>query len=114
MDYDHIVEVYDELLNPYPEVIRKGKTMPYTSVNGNMFSFVSKVGEIGMRLSPEDIEWSTNEYQTEPMIQHGREMKEYVRIPFDMLSDMEALKEIFGRSLMYVQTLKPKPTKKKK
>lgn len=113
MDYDHIVALYDELLKSYPDIERKGKTMPYTSVNGNMFSFVSKAGEIGVRLSLEDIQWCEKEYHTEPMIQHGREMKEYVCILPDQLNEKE-LKIVFERSWKYAQTLKPKPTKKKK
>ena len=33
------VEAYDRLVAAIPEVELKGATMPYTSVNGNMFSY---------------------------------------------------------------------------
>ncbi len=114
MSVEDIVKIYDELVTSSPEIERKGKTMPYTSVNGNMFSFVSKEGNVGFRLSSEDREWSMQEYQTQPMFQHGREMKEYVKISTGVLEDTVVLKQLFQKSWNYAQTLKPKPTKKKK
>ena len=50
----------EELLKIYKEAIaiagleRKGKTMPYTSSNGHMFSLINKDDELGIRLSKED------------------------------------------------------------
>ena len=35
---------------------QKGKNMPYTSMNGNMYSFVAKEGYVGIRLSKEDFD----------------------------------------------------------
>jgi len=34
--------LYDQLINANPAIERKGKTMPCTSLNGHMFSFLSK------------------------------------------------------------------------
>jgi hypothetical protein len=34
------VEAHDRLVTAVPEVERKGAAMPYTSVNGNMFSYL--------------------------------------------------------------------------
>lgn len=114
MTTEEIVKIYDELVASFPEVDRKGKTMPYTSLNGNMFSFVSKEGSVGFRLSSEDREWSMQEHESQPMFQHGREMKEYVEIPLKVLEDQILLKDLFERSWEFAQTLKPKSTKKKK
>lgn len=114
MSVEEIIKIYDELVASFPEIERKGKTMPYTSLNGNMFSFISKEGSVGFRLSTEDRKWSMEEYQTQPMFQHGREMKEYVEIPSEVFKDSDVLKQLFQKSWNYAQTLKPKPTKKKK
>ena len=36
--------IYDKLIAEHPTIKRKGKTMPYTSANGYMYSFLNKVG----------------------------------------------------------------------
>lgn len=53
-----IVAAYERLVATIPGLVRKGATMPYTSVNGNMTSYVDKAGrlegegeEIGRRLA---------------------------------------------------------------
>ena len=38
------VALYETLLATHPEIERKGATMPYTSVNGNMFSLLTADG----------------------------------------------------------------------
>jgi len=43
--------LYDELVSMCPRFERKGKTMPYTSANGHMFSLLNKNGELGFRYS---------------------------------------------------------------
>ena len=45
--------LYDELVAKCPRFERKGKTGPYTSANGHMFSFLNKDGELGFRYSKE-------------------------------------------------------------
>ena len=44
---------YDKLIAACTDFERKGKTMPYTSANGYMFSLLNKDGETGIRLSKE-------------------------------------------------------------
>ncbi len=44
---------YDQLVAKCERFQRKGKTMPYTSANGHMFSLLNKDGELGMRFSKE-------------------------------------------------------------
>ena len=39
--YADNLELYEKLVATNPQVERKGKTMPYTSLNGHMFSFLS-------------------------------------------------------------------------
>ena len=108
------LENYNTLIHDNPAIERKGKTTPYTSLNGHMFSFLSKEGEMGLRLSAEDRAAFIVNYNSELMEQHGRLMKEYVRIPNSLLEDTTALSVYLEQSLEYVSSLKPKPTKKKK
>ena len=42
--------LYEELVATRPGLERKGKTMPYTSVNGHMFSFLTSEGTLALRL----------------------------------------------------------------
>ena len=41
---------YDRLIATQPDIERKGATMPYTSMNGHMFSFLSPSGSLALRL----------------------------------------------------------------
>ncbi len=79
-----------------------------------MFSFFDKEGKMGLRLSKEDLKVFTEKFKSKLMIQHGKTMKEYVEIPYDLLSDTNQLTEYLLRSLNYVSGLKPKPSNKKK
>ncbi len=104
---------YDALIARHKEIERKGKTMPYTSLNGHMFTFLSKEGEMGLRLSREDLEEFMQTYQTSRIEQHGRVMKEYALVPENMLkNDPETLSKYIEKSWSYVNGLKPKNTKK--
>ena len=51
--WEEKLKIYDELVAKCPRFERKGKTMPYTSANGHMFSLLNKAGEIGIRFSKE-------------------------------------------------------------
>ena len=52
---EHIA-LYDKLISTAKDVERKGDTMPYTSHNGHMFSFLTKEGPLALRLSKTEIE----------------------------------------------------------
>lgn len=108
------VLLYDKLIQSYPNIERKGKTTPYTSMNGHMYSFLSKEGVMGLRLSKQDRESFIERHNSQLMIQHGRTMSEYVQIPNSLLKDTESLSKYFVLSFEYVSSLKPKSTKKKK
>jgi hypothetical protein len=45
-----------KLIAANPVIERKGDTIPYTSLNGHMFSLFCKDGLLGFRLSKEDRE----------------------------------------------------------
>ena len=108
------LELYERLVDSNPKIERKGKTTPYTSINGHMFSFLSKEGAMGLRLSDQDRKEFIEKFAGNLMEQHGRIMKEYVEIPNVLLQNTEQLAEYMQKSLDYVFTLKPKPSKTKK
>lgn len=107
-EYAANLELYEKLVSTMPEVQRKGKTMPYTSHNGHMFSFLTKEGKLSLRLSDEAREAFVKEYGTEPVVQYGAVMKEYVAVPHDLLQDTDKLKQYFEMSYQYIDSLKPK------
>ena len=87
--------------------------MPYTSLNGHMFSFLDKDGNMGLRLPKDEREEFLLKYNSKIMEQYGRQMKEYVVVPYDLLKDTKSLSEYLQKSYEYISTLKPKPTKRK-
>ncbi len=110
------LELYEKLVKSIPELeINSTFGFPYTSLNGHMFSLLSKSGFVGIRLPKQEREafleqYNSTIYKPEP----GPLLKEYVTIPNDLLADVETLKSYLLVSLAYVKTLKPKSSKKKK
>jgi len=107
------VEAYDRLVAAVPEVERKGATMPYTAVNGNMSSYLDASGSMALRLSATDRTSFIEQFATHLHEAYGIVQKEYVTVPADLLDDTERLLPWFRSSLAYVQSLKPKPTTRK-
>ncbi len=104
-----VLASYEALVATGPGVERKGKTMPYTSVNGHMFSFLTPDGILALRLSRPLIGIAfLQKYATQLVEQHGAVLKEYVAVPSDLLDRLEELKPWFDRSFEYVSSLKPK------
>lgn len=104
------VALYDALIDSNSQVIRKGEENLHTSLNGNMFSFMDKVGALSLRLGKEDRAAFLIEFDTRLSIQYNIEMKEYVVVPDALLRDTPALIKYFDLSFHYVSSLKPKPT----
>lgn len=106
------VKLFDALIASNAEVERKGATMPYTSVNGNMYSFLDKDGKMALRLPADDREAFIQKYGTHLHESYGAVMKEYVTVPDGLLEKTEELKSYLDMSFEYAKSLKPKPTKK--
>ena len=106
------LELYDRLVEMNPNFDRKGKTMPYTSANGHMFSQLNKAGEIGIRLSKEAGEKFMEEHGSTPFKSYGAVMKGYVVVPDELLQDLERVASYLNESYNYVMSLPPKSTKK--
>ena len=104
---------YDRLIASNPEIQRKGVTSPYTSVNGHMFTILSKSGSCGIRLPQEEREAFLEKYNSTLYQSYGAIMKEYVTVPPALLQNTTELKSYLDISFAYTSSLKPKPTKKK-
>jgi hypothetical protein len=104
--------LYDKLIATNPTIERKGVKLPYTSANGNMFSFISENGLVGIRLPEDERERFLKEYHTTLFEAHGAIMKEYVTVPDGLLQKTDELKKYLDISFAYVKTLKPKGQKK--
>ncbi len=106
--------LYEKLVATRPDIERKGAAMPYTSINGNMFSFLMSDGTMALRLSEDGRNIFINKYKSRLAEQHGRMMKEYVVVPASLLKKTAELKKAFDAAIVYVASLKAKPTARKK
>lgn len=106
--------LYDQLVTTNPNIERKGVTLPYTAINGNMFSFMSNTGALALRLPTEARAAFLAKYKTTLFEAHGSVMQEYVLVPDRLLKNTQALQPYLELSYTYAQTLKPKPQKKTK
>ena len=107
--------LYNKLIATMPEIERKGAANPYTSHNGHMFSLLlGPKGVMALRLPEDERENFLKKYNTTLYEAYGAVMKEYVTVPDVLLKETKALQKHLAVSYAYVQTLKPKPTTKKK
>jgi hypothetical protein len=106
--WEEKLKIYDELVAKCPRFERKGKTMPYTSANGHMFSLLNKDGEIGIRFSKEVQEKYIAEFNTTIFKSYNSIMRGYVLIPENMLEDLDILAMYLDESYDYVMSLEPK------
>jgi len=102
------LDLYDKLVAKCPRFDRKGKTMPYTSANGYMFSLLNKDGQLGIRFSKQVQDKYIKEFNTTIFKSYGAVMRGYVLIPDHMLKDLDKLSEYLNESYDYVMTLEPK------
>ncbi len=100
--------IYDQIVDKCPRFERKGKTMPYTSANGHMFSLLNKDGELGFRFSKEVQEKYIKEFDSSIFKSYGAVMRGYVLIPDNMLDDLDILAKYLNESYDYVMSLSPK------
>lgn len=108
MTWEEKLKIYDNLVAKCSRFDRKGKTMPYTSANGYMFSLLNKEAELGIRFSKEVQEKYIQEIPTTLYKSHGATMRGYILIPDAMLKDLDALAKYLDESYDYVMSLEPK------
>lgn len=106
--WEETLKLYDALVDQCPRFERKGKTMPYTSANGYMFSLLNKSGELGIRFGKEVQEKYMLEFETDIFKSYGATMKGYILLTERMLEDEELIIRLLNESYDYVMTLKPK------
>jgi hypothetical protein len=106
------LEQYERLVATQPGVKRKGASVPYTSVNGHMFSFLSESGLLALRLPAAERERFLERFGTNLHEAYGIVMKEYVTVSPTLLADTQQLAPFFGLSYAHVAGLKPKPTRR--
>ena len=106
--------LYEKVVSAMPGVERKGDTMPYTSLNGHMFSVLHKDGSVALRLPPVEREAFLKKYKTKLASQYGIVQTEYVVVPDALLAKTTDLLRFFQISFTYVKSLKPKPATTKK
>lgn len=104
---------YEKMLALDPSVQRKGATMPYTSMNGNMYTLFTREGRLILRLAPNDQAAFLKKYKSKVPEMYGAVMKEYVEVPDALLKKTRELRKSFDLSYAYASSLKPKATKKK-
>ncbi|HXC86540.1 MAG TPA: hypothetical protein VNU23_02065 [Candidatus Cybelea sp.] len=105
--------LYDKLLRTNPKIERKGAANPYTSLNGHMFTYLNSSGILALRLPEKEREEFLEKYKTTLFEAYGAVMKEYVTVPDSLLKKTKELRKYLELSYAYIQTLRPKPTKKK-
>ena len=105
--------LYDKLLATNPKIERKGAANPYTSLNGHMFTYLNPSGSLALRLPEQEREKFLKKFKTTLFEAYGVVMKEYVTVPDALLRDTKALGKYLELSYAYIQTLKPRPLKKK-
>ncbi len=104
--------LYTKLVESHGKAELKGATIPYTSLNGNMYSYVSKDGFVALRLGPAEREEFIKKYKTTLALSYGIIQKEYVTVPDSLLQKTAELKPWFEASYKYASGLKAKATKR--
>ncbi|XZF14528.1 hypothetical protein ACTHGU_00175 [Chitinophagaceae bacterium MMS25-I14] len=107
------LDLYKKLVATNPDIELKGATVPYTSCNGHMFSYLEKDGTLGLRLPAAEIEVFLKKYKTTLFQSYGIVKKEYVLVPEKLQGNIKELQPYFDKSYEYTKSLKPKPGKDK-
>ena len=106
------IEQYDRLIATLPGIERKGATVPYTSLNGHMFSFLTPTGSLVLRLPAGAREAFLQRHAATLHEAHGTVMREWVSVPDVLLADTAEVAPHFRASHAHVAAQKPKPTKR--
>ena len=107
------LELYEKLVATNPDIERKGASVPYTSLNGNLFSYLHASGAMALRLPTGEREKFLAKYKTRLFEAYGVIQQEYVTVPDALLAKTNELKPYLKMSYESARSLKPKPAKKK-
>ncbi len=96
--YNEKLRIYDDLVARCPRFERKGKTMPYTSSNGYMFSLFNKTGEIGIRFSKGRQKDYLEKFSTSLFKSYGAVIRGYILILEPMLWEIDIVVGLLNES----------------
>jgi hypothetical protein len=106
--YQSQLNLYRQLVAGNTLVEIKGATVPYTSFNGHMFSYLEKDGSFGLRLPPKTLDEFLKKYNTTLFKSYGIIKKEFALVPDGLFKNTEELLPYFELSFEYGKSLKPK------
>lgn len=109
--YKNALERYRAIVGAGGHGEVKGKANPYTSINGNMFSFLDKSGTLCLRLSKPNREAFVEQHGGEPVVQYGAVMKDYVAVPESVAEDRETVQACFEKCFSHAASLPAKSTR---
>ena len=89
--------LYEAVVATIPEIPRKGDTVPYTSLNGNMFSYLHSSGLMALRLPVGERETFLTKYDSKLFSAYGIVQKEYVTVPDALLENTSELAPYLDR-----------------
>ena len=112
MSDEKVLSKFEWLVCQFDGIQIKGAKSKYTSMNGNMFSFIAD-DTIAVRLSKHDREKFLAKHPDSICIQYNTVMKDYVLVPKSIFTNNQKLKQLYSTSVENAQTLKPKPTTRK-
>lgn len=99
---------YLAVVRMVPDARLRGATIPYTTCNGHMYSFLDQRGLMGLRLPASLRDEFVVTFQTDLATQCGAFLREYVEVPATLLPDTEELYDWFLESHRWVGTLEPR------
>lgn len=97
--------LYEKLIATDPGIERKGATIPYTSTNGKMFTYLSPTGELRLRLPEDERSAFLKKYRTKLAVSYGVVQKDFVAVPPRLLARTAELKGYLGISRAYAERL---------
>jgi hypothetical protein len=100
--------LYEKLIATDPTIERKGATIPYTSSNGKMFTFLSPTGELRIRLPDDERAAFMKKHRAKLAVSHDVVLKDFVAVPAPLLARTSALRPYLGISRAYAERLGPK------
>jgi len=104
------IPAYDRAIAAHPGLERRGAKIPYTSLNGNMSSYLAEDGTLVLRLPAADRQAFLGRFESRLHEAYGTVQKEYVDVPAALLEATDELAPWFAASVTYVGELRPKPT----
>lgn len=109
MDREALLTLFKSLVEPHDGITVKGKKMPYTAVNGNMFAFLAPENELCFRYAEKRRAELAEQFGTGLVTQYNSVMRGYVSIPQTSLGDAQAL---YAECVAFARELPAKPTKR--